>query len=77
MKLFNDLSARAVALLVSTVSAVLAAGCAFLLIIVVGARFFRDEMSYGIPLALGPLIAIITAAVVFFVVFRKMRSLAR
>ena len=77
MKLFNDFSAMALALLISTVSAVVAAGCAFVSIIFIGATFINGEMSYGLPLALGPPIAAITAAVVFFVVFRKMRSLAR
>ena len=77
MKLFDDFSARALALLISTVSAVVAAGCAFLSTIFIGAKLFNGEMSYGVPLSLGPPIAIITGAVVFFVVFRKMRSLAR
>jgi hypothetical protein len=77
MSLFDDLSAKTLAILISTVSAVVAAGFAFLSIIIIGAKFFHGEMSYGVPLSLGPPIAIITAAVVFFVVFRKMRSLAR
>ncbi|MBZ5645498.1 MAG: hypothetical protein LAO19_22315 [Acidobacteriia bacterium] len=77
MKLFDDLPARTLALIISAVSALLAAGCAFFATIVIGAKFFHDEMSYGIPLALGPPVAIITALTVFFIVFRKMRSLAR
>ena len=45
--------------------------------IIIGAKFIHGEMSYGVLLSFGPPIAIITAAGVFFVVFRKMRSLAR
>ena len=77
MKLFADFSARALALLISTVSAVVAAGCAFVSTVFIEAKLFNDEASYGVPLSLGTPIAIITGAVVFFVVFRKMRSLAR
>jgi hypothetical protein len=50
MKLFDDFSARGLALLVSTVSAVVAAGCAFVSTIFIGAQLFNDEMSYGVPL---------------------------
>lgn len=77
MKLFDDFSAVALALLISTVSAIVAAGCAFVSTIFIGAKFFHGEISYGVPLSLGLPIAIIAAAVAFFVVFRKMRSLAR
>jgi hypothetical protein len=77
MKPFDDLSARALALLISLASAVVAAGCAFISTIFIGAKFFNGEASYGVPLSLGPPIAIITGAVVFFVVYRKMRSLAK
>jgi len=77
MRLFDDFSAKALAILISTVSAIVGAGCAFVSTIIIGAKFFHGEMSYGVSLSLGPPIAIITAAVVFFIVFRKMRSLAR
>jgi hypothetical protein len=77
MRPLDDLSAIALALLIATVCAIVAAGCTFVSAIFVGAKFFHDEMSYGVPLALGPPLAIVTGAVVFFFVFRKMRSLAR
>ena len=77
MKPFDDLSASALALFISLVSAVVAGGCAFISTIFIGAKFFKGEASYGIPLSLGPPIAIITGAVVFFIVYRKMRSLAK
>lgn len=77
MRPFDDFSAKAAALLIATVSAFVAAGCAFVSSIFVGAKFFHDEMGYGVPLALGPPLAIVTGAVVFFFVFRKMRGLAR
>jgi hypothetical protein len=77
MKPFDDFSARTLAVLISVMSAAAAAGCAFFLTVFIGAKFFNGEMSYGIPLSLGPPIAILAGAVAFFVVFRKMRSLAR
>ena len=77
MRPFDDFSARTLALLIATVCAIVVAGCAFVSVIFVGAKFFHDEMSYGVPLALGPAISIVTGAVIFFFVFRKMPSLAR
>jgi type IV secretory pathway VirB2 component (pilin) len=77
MKIFDDFSATTLALLISVISGVVAAGCAFVSTIFIGAKLFNGEMSYGVPLSVGPPIAIITGGVVFFVVFRKMRSLAR
>jgi hypothetical protein len=77
MKPFDDMSAKALALLIATVSAAVAAGCAFVSTIFIGAKLFNDEWSYGVPLSLGPPIAIIAGTVAFFLVFRKMRSLAR
>jgi hypothetical protein len=77
MRPFDDLSAKAVALLFATVSAFVAAGCAFVSSIFVGAKFFHDKIGYGVPLALGPPLSIVTGSVAFFFVFRKMRGLAR
>jgi hypothetical protein len=77
MKLFDDFSVRALALLISTVTAFVAALCAFVSTPFIGAKLFDDETSYSVPLSLGSAIAIITAAVLFFAVFRKMRSLAQ
>jgi hypothetical protein len=73
----DDFSARALALLIATIGAIVGAGCAFVSAIFIGAKFFNDEASYGVPLSLGLPIAIVTGAVIFFVVFRKMRSLTR
>ena len=77
MKFFDDFSAKTLALLIATVSAAVAAGCAFVSIIFICAKLISGEWSYGVPLALGPPIGIIAGAVAFFLVFRKMRSLAR
>jgi type IV secretory pathway VirB2 component (pilin) len=77
MKPFGDISATTLALLISSISGAVATGCAFVSTIFIGAKLFNDEMSYGVPLSVGLPIAIITGAVVFFAVFRKMRSLAR
>jgi hypothetical protein len=77
MKLLDDFSARTLALLISAICGVVAAGCAFLSTMFMGAKLINGEMSYGVPLSVGPPIAIITGAVVFFAVFRKMRSLAK
>jgi len=64
MKLYNDFSGIAVAIIISTIGAIVAAASAFVLIMFVGARLFNDELSYGIPLAF----------VVFVVIFQKIRS---
>jgi hypothetical protein len=54
MKLFDDFAATALALLISAVSAVLAALLAYVSLIFIGAKLFNDEASYGVPLSLGP-----------------------
>jgi hypothetical protein len=77
MKPFDDFSARTLAVIISALSAAVAAGCSFFLTVFIGAKVFNGEISYGIPLSVGPPIAILAGAVVFFAVFRKMRSLAR
>ncbi len=75
MKLYYDFSGLAVAIVISTIGAVTAGGSAFILTIFVSAKLINGEMSYGVPLAVGPPFAIIVAIVVFIVIFRRMRSL--
>ena len=48
---------------------------AFALTIFIGARFFRDEWSYGVPLAFGLPAAVAGGVSVFIIVFRKVRAL--
>jgi hypothetical protein len=74
MKLYDDFAGLAVALIISTIGAIVAAGSAFLLTIFVGARLFKGELSYGIPLFFGPLVTAIAGLAVFVVIFRKIRS---
>jgi hypothetical protein len=76
MKLFDDFSARTLAVLISLMSAAVAAGWSFFLTVFIGTTFFNGEMSCGIPLSVGPPIAILVGSVVFFPVFGRMRSLA-
>jgi hypothetical protein len=66
---------QAAALALSLVGAVLAAMAGLFLIIFVGAKLFRDEWSYGIPLAFGIPVALIAGIATFVIVFRKVRSL--
>ena len=61
-------------ILVSLVAALIAAICMFVLVTFISARFISGEASYGAGLTLGPLGALIAGAVVFVIVFRKMRS---
>lgn len=75
MKLYDNFSGLAVAIIISTIGAIVAAASAFVLIMFVGAKLFNDELSYGIPLAFGPPVTIITSIVVFVVIFRKIRSI--
>ncbi len=60
------------AAIVALVAAVFASIGGWLLMIFVGAMFFRGEMSYGIPLALGIPAGLVAAVVVFRIVFRKL-----
>ncbi len=75
MKLHGDFAGLAVAILISTFGAVVTAGGTFLLTIFIGARFFHDELSYGMPLMFGPLVAIAGGVAAFVLIFRKIRSL--
>ena len=71
-----DLGTSVVAVVLSTISAILAAVIVFVLTIVIGGIFIKGEMSYGFPLAVGSPSATITGVVVFVMVYRKIRSLA-
>jgi hypothetical protein len=46
---------------------------AAVLTIFVGVWFFRDEWSYGVPLAFGLPAALVAGVAAFIVVFRKLR----
>jgi hypothetical protein len=58
------------ALIVSTIAAVWTAPGAWLLTGLIGAKLFRDEETYGIPMAFGVLVALV-ASRGFCPVFRK------
>jgi hypothetical protein len=75
MKMHGDFAGLAVAILISTFGAVVTAGGTFLLTMLIGARYFHDELSYGMPLMVGPLVAIICGVAAFFLIFGKIRSL--
>ena len=49
----REVQAGVLALLISTISGVVAAGYAFVSTIFIGAKLFNDEMSYGVPLSVG------------------------
>ncbi len=73
MGIFERIEENLGALVVATLAAVFAAIGAWLLTIFVGARFFRGEWSYGIPLAFGIPAALIAGVAVFLIVFGKLR----
>jgi hypothetical protein len=60
------------ALVVSVIVAGFASIGAWFLIIFVGAKFFRDEWSYGIPLAFGIPAALVAGVAAFVIVFKKL-----
>jgi hypothetical protein len=57
---------------VSVIVAGFASIGAWFLTIFVGAKFFRDELSYGIPLAFGIPAALIAGVAAFVIVFKKL-----
>jgi len=59
--------------LVSLVAAGFAALGACVLTIFIGAKFFRDEWSYGIPLLFGVPAGVVAGVAIFLLVFRKLR----
>jgi hypothetical protein len=74
MKLLDWIEDEAPVLALSAVVGFFAAAGAAVLTVFVGARFFRDERTYGIPLALGLPAALVTGIAAFIAVFRKLRS---
>lgn len=60
------------ALVVSVIVAGLASIGAWFLTIFVGAKSFRDEWSYGIPLAFGIPAALVAGVTAFLIVFKKL-----
>jgi hypothetical protein len=75
MKIFEWIENEAAALVVSAIAAFVAAIGAWFLTILIGAKFFRDEWSYGVPLLFGLPAALFAGIAAFIVVFRKIRSL--
>jgi len=73
MGIFESIKENLGALVIATLAAVFAAIGAWLLTIFVGAKFFRDEWSYGIPLAFGIPAALVAGVAVFLMVYRKLR----
>lgn len=60
------------AVLISMMSGLIAAVCAFALIAFIGAAFIPSESGYGFGLVFCPL-----GALTFFIVFRKIRASSR
>jgi len=74
MKILDWIEDEAPVLALSAVAGFSAAVGAAVLTIFVGARFFRDEWTYGIPLAFGLPAALVAGVAAFIAVFRKLRS---
>ena len=75
MKIFLWIEDEAAAIAVSLVGGLLAALAGVFLTIFVGARFFRDEWSYGVPLLFGIPAGLVAGIAAFVLIFRKMRRL--
>lgn len=74
MEFLESCGRHAVALTISLAGALFSALSAFVLIAFIGAKVFRSEAGYGFGLGFGPLAAVLTGAVMFVVIFRKIRS---
>ena len=73
MKILGQIEENMAALVLSTIAAAFAALGAWVLTIFVGAKFFRDEWTYGIPMVFGIPAALIAGVAAFLIVFRKLR----
>jgi hypothetical protein len=74
MKVLQWIEEEAGALVTATIAAVLGAIGSFLLTIFVGAKFVRDEFGARFGIMPGLPVALITAVMVFVVVFVRVRS---
>jgi hypothetical protein len=72
MRVLERLGENLGALVVSVIVAGFASIGAWLLTIFVGAKFFHDELSYGIPLAFGIPAALVAGVTSFVIVFKKL-----
>ncbi len=72
MKIFEWFEDNVAALGVATVIGGFASLGAWFATIFVGAKFFRDEWTYGIPMAFGIPAALLAGVVAFVVIFRKL-----
>lgn len=73
MKLSNWIDENLGALIVAAIASVFASLGALLFTIWFGARFARDEWSYGVPLAFGIPAALVAGVAAFLIVFQKLR----
>jgi hypothetical protein len=72
MKIFEWFEDNVAALAVATAIAGFASLGAWIATIFIGAKFFRDEWTYGIPMAFGIPAALLAGVVAFVVIFRKL-----
>jgi hypothetical protein len=75
MKIVEWIEDEAAALVISAIAAFAAAIGAWFLTIFIGAKFVRDEWSYGVPLLFGLPAALFAGVAAFIVVFGKTRTL--
>ena len=73
MTILENIRENLGALIVATIAAVFGAFIAWLSTIFIGVKFFRDEWSYGIPLAFGIPAALVGGVAAFLISFRKLR----
>jgi hypothetical protein len=72
MRIFEWLEDNVAALAVATAIAGFASLGAWFATIFIGAKFFRDEWTYGIPMAFGIPAALVAGVVAFVVIFKKL-----
>jgi hypothetical protein len=74
MKIFERIEEEAGPLVVATIAAVLSAVGAFLLTMLVGAKFVRGEFGAWFGVMPGAPVALIAGVVIFVIVFLRVRS---
>jgi hypothetical protein len=75
MKFFEKFEDSAPSLVVSILLAILAAIAGTIMTILVGAKFFSDELTYGFPMAFGVPVGVIAGVSVLILAYRKLRRL--
>jgi hypothetical protein len=73
MKVLGWIEENVAALVLATAAAVFGTIGGWVSTIFIGAKFFRDEWTYGIPMFFGIPAAVLAGVAAFIIIFRKLR----